>query len=456
VSSRDWATSPAVEVRRTNLDDAEALAGDLAGCETAYYLVHTMPSSSPGSVDYDKRLAMQFARAARKAGVRRIIYLGWLGETGHGLRPFLAARLEVEKALKSTGVPLTVMRAAMILGSGSASFEILRCLVERLPLMIPAKWVNTAFQPITVRNVIDYLAGALGEPRTAGDSFDIGGPDVLCYRELMQIMAEELGLRHRWIFPAPVHAPRLSSYWIHLVTPLNHRVVLPLAEGLKNPVVCRENRIRELIPQQLLGAREAIRAALAKIAENQVRTTWSMAGSIPGEPDWAGGKAFRDQRDTTIDVPDWAAFRAVCKLGGRRGWHAAESLWAIRGWMDRLVGGPGLRRGRRNPDRIGYGEAIDFWRVVRFDRDKRLTLRAEMKLPGEADLEFRIESLGPGRCVLRQTALFLPRGLFGHLYWYAVMPFHFIVFRGMLGGIRRDARQIYAAEKQQMAVSERV
>jgi hypothetical protein len=294
--------------------------------------------------------------------------------------------------------------------------------------------------------VIGYLAGVLLEPRTAGEVFDIGGGEVLCYRELMRIMAEELGLKRRWIIPVPVLTPRLSSYWIHLVTPLGHQIARPLAEGLKNPVVCREDRITRLIPQELLSAQEAIRAALTRMAENQVRTTWSMAGPIPGDPDWAGGTVFRDVREMEVEAPDWAVFRAVCRLGGRRGWHAADWLWEIRGWMDRLAGGPGLRRGRRDSERVGYGEAIDFWRVVGFERDRRLALRAEMKLPGEAELEFRLEPCGEGRCILRQAALFKPRGLFGLLYWYLVAPFHSIVFRGMLTGIRREAMQFQTRE----------
>ena len=331
----------------------------------------------------------------------------------------------------------------MIIGSGSASFEILRYLVERLPIMITPKWVTTLCQPIAVRNVIGYLAGTLAVPETTGGVFDIGGPEALCYRDIMRIMEQELGLRRRWVIPVPVLTPRLSSYWIHLVTPLSHAIAKPLAEGLKNPVVCREDRITKLIPQQLLTVREAIRAALVKIAERSVETNWSMAGPIPGDPDWAGGTVFRDDRQRSINAPDWAAFRAVCRVGGGNGWYVADWLWIIRGWMDVMVGGPGLRRGRRDPEMVGYGEALDFWRVVGYDKDRRLALRAEMKLPGEALLEFCIAPAG-NACTLRQVALFQPRGLFGLLYWYAVAPFHHIVFQGMLKGIEREALQIAA------------
>lgn len=452
LAERDWAGAAGVEIRATDLNDAESLEASLSGCDAAFYLVHSMMSAGSEYADRDRLLALRFAEAAARAGVERIIYLGGLGETGANLSRHLASRREVEAALASTGVPVTVLRAAMIIGSGSASFEILRYLVERLPVMITPKWVSTLCQPIAVRNVIGYLVGALSCPETAGGVFDIGGPEALCYRDIMRIMAEELRLPRRWIIPVPILTPRLSSYWIHLVTPLSHEIAKPLAEGLRNPVVCRENRITKLIPQELLDVRQSIHAALKSTAEHRVETNWSMAGPIAGDPDWAGGKVFRDERETEVEAPDWAVFRAVCLVGGGHGWYAADWLWRVRGWLDRLVGGPGLRRGRRDPELVTYGEALDFWRVVAHERDRRLSLRAEMKLPGEAVLEFRIETLEPAagasKCVLHQVALFKPRGLAGLLYWYAVLPFHHFVFSGMLRGIRSEALRIeLAADK---------
>ncbi len=444
LAGRFWSGDPKVEIRQVDLSDVPALTEQLTGCGAAFYLVHSMTSAGKQYADHDLSLALHFAEAARAAGVGRIVYLGGLGEAGPALSEHLSSRREVEVALASTGVPVTVLRAAMIIGSGSASFEILRYLVERLPVMVTPRWVSTPCQPIAVRNVIGYLAGALASPETVGGTFDIGGPEVLCYSDIMRIMAEELGLPRRWIIPVPVLSPRLSSYWIHLVTPLSHQIAKPLAEGLKNPVVCREDRITKLIPQRLLSVREAMRAALVKIAEHGVETNWAMAGPIPGDPDWAGGTVFRDVRELRVQAPDWAVFRAVCRVGGGHGWYAADWLWRIRGWMDRLVGGPGLRRGRRDPEMVSYGEALDFWRVVGYERDRRLSLRAEMKLPGEALLEFRVEAHGSGQCTLKQVALFRPRGLFGLLYWYAVVPFHSIVFSGMLLGIQREALQIAA------------
>ncbi len=442
LQDRPWAADSGVEIRQVDLNDPASIAATLAGCHAAYYLVHSMTSAGSDYASRDQELATNFALAAQQAGVERIIYLGGLGETGPGLSEHLASRREVESALGSTGVPVTVLRAAMIIGSGSASFEILRYLVERLPVMVTPKWVSTPCQPIAVRNVIGYLMGALAEPRTAGRVFDIGGPEVLCYREIMRIMAEELGLKRRWVIPVPVLTPRLSSYWIHLVTPLSHDIAKPLAEGLKNPVVCREDEITRLIPEPLLTVREAIRAALYKLAGHQVETSWLMAGPIPGDPGWAGGTVFRDSREVAIPTPASAAFRAVCRVGGGHGWYAADWLWQVRGALDSLAGGPGLRRGRRDPELVSFGEGLDFWRVVGLERDRRLTLRAEMKLPGEALLEFRIESSGPRECVLTQTALFRPRGLAGLFYWYAVLPLHYIVFRGMLRGIQREALRI--------------
>lgn len=444
LQDRAWADNPAVEIRRTDLDDIDSVAANLEGCQAAFYLVHSMASAGAGYAERDRCLASNFAAAAREAGVERIVYLGGLGETGSDLSEHLASRREVETALASAGVPVTVLRAAMIIGSGSASFEILRYLVERLPIMVTPKWVSTPCQPIAVRNVIEYLLATLAVPETTGGVFDIGGPEVLCYRDIMDVMAEELGLRPRWVIPVPVLTPRLSSYWIHLITPLSHSIAKPLAEGLKNPVVCREDRITRLIPRELLGVREAIHAALTQMAERQVETYWSMAGPMPGDPDWAGGAVFRDAREMAMDAPAWAVFKAVCRVGGGHGWYAAAWLWKIRGWMDLLVGGPGLRRGRRDPETVGYGEALDFWRVVGLERDRRLALRAEMKLPGQALLEFRIEPRNDRQCTLRQLALFKPRGLFGLIYWYLVMPFHHIVFRGMLRGIEKEALQIAA------------
>jgi hypothetical protein len=255
----------------------------------------------------------------------------------------------------------------MIIGSGSASFEILRYLVERLPVMVTPRWVSTESQPIAVRNVVQYLVGCLAAPETSGRTLDIGGPDVLSYRELMRIMAEERGLRQRYVIPVPVLTPRLSSLWIHLVTPISHRIPRPLADGLRNRVVCRNDEAQQLMPQKLLTVREAIRAALDRVAHDDIETSWSMAGRVPGDTDWAGGTVFTDRRSVLVEAPPEAVWRAVVRIGGGHGWYAADGLWRLRGWMDRLVGGPGLRRGRRDPEEVSW-RALDFWRVTGIEK----------------------------------------------------------------------------------------
>jgi uncharacterized protein YbjT (DUF2867 family)/uncharacterized protein YndB with AHSA1/START domain len=441
LDGRPWAGEAGVEVVAGDASDPASLRPALAGCGAAFYLVHSMIAAGDAYAERDRDMARCFAAAAGEAGLERIVYLGGLGELGEGLSEHLASRREVETILASGRTPVTVLRAAMIIGSGSASFEILRYLVERLPVMVTPRWVATESQPIAVRNVLEYLVDCLAVPATAGRTLDIGGPDVLSYRELMGIMAEERGLRRRVVIPVPVLTPKLSSLWIHLVTPVSHRIARPLAEGLRNRVVCRDDEAQRLMPQRLLTVREAIRAALDRVAHEDVPTSWSMAGPLPGDPDWAGGTVFTDRRSLLVEAPPDAVWRAVLRIGGGHGWYAADGLWRLRGALDRLVGGPGLRRGRRDPDEVGYGEALDFWRVTGLEKERRLSLRAEMKLPGEALLEFTLTPHGGGTR-LTQTARFLPRGLAGLAYWYSILPLHAVVFSGMIRGIERAALEI--------------
>ncbi len=438
LADRDWAHFPEVEIVAGDVADSVSIRAALEGCAVAYYLVHSMVAAGADYATRDRDLAARFVESAEQASVRRIIYLGGLGELGTGLSKHLASRREVEEVLAARTVEVTVLRAAMIIGSGSASFEILRYLVERLPVMITPKWVATECQPIAVDNVLRYLVDCLRVAETTGKTLDIGGPDVFSYREIMRIMAEERGLERRLVIPVPLLTPKLSSLWIHLVTPLSQSIARPLAEGLRNRVVCRNHEADRLMPQRLLGVREAIRAALDQVEHHEVETVWSAGGVVPGDPDWAGGTVFTDRRVVEVSASASDTFRAVCRIGGDHGWYAADWLWRMRGWLDRLAGGPGLRRGRRDPERVAYGEALDFWRVTGVLPDRRLSLRAEMKLPGDALLEFTVEPSGDGSR-LTQTARFLPKGLFGLAYWYAVLPFHAFVFSGMLDGIRREA-----------------
>lgn len=421
------------------MSDVSELAEQMRGCRFAYYLVHSMEASRGAYAERDAVLANAFAIAAEQAGVERVIYLGGLGEMGDDLSEHLKSRRDVERALASSGVPVTTLRAAMIIGSGSASFEILRYLVERLPAMVTPKWVRTESQPVAVRDVLHWLVSCLRAPETAGRAIEIGGPDVMEYRELMSIMVEELGLPRRLIVPVPVLTPRLSSLWIGLVTPVTSSIARPLAEGLRNRVVVTDPSGMALMPHEPLGVRASIRRALGKTRSGEIETRWSAAGTIPGDPDWAGGTAFVDERSIDVDAGCPEVYRAFSRVGGGHGWYAGDVLWRIRGWMDKLVGGPGLRRGRRDPERIEFGEALDFWRVVGVEPDRRLSLRAEMKLPGTALLDLATEQLDDGRSRLTMTARFRPKGLFGILYWYAVLPAHGLVFGGMLRGMKRAA-----------------
>ncbi len=438
VEARAWSGREGVSIVEGDVAHTDALAEAMAGCGAAYYLVHSMIAAGAEYAERDRALARSFATACAAASVERIVYLGGLGETGDGLSEHLASRREVEHALADGPVPVTVLRAAMIIGSGSASFEILRYLTERLPVMVTPWWVRTACQPIAIRDVLFYLIECLRVPETAGRTLDIGGPSVVRYDALIQMMAESRGLPKRLIVPIPVLTPRLSSFWIHLVTPLDHRIARPLAEGLRNEVVVRDDSARRLMPHEPIAVERAIDLALGRIEAHAVETSWSDAGVVPGDPDWAGGKTYVDRREKDIPAPPAAVFRAVCRVGGGHGWYAADWLWKVRGAMDRLVGGPGLRRGRRHPETVSYGDALDFWRVRHVEQDRRLDLRAEMKLPGEALLSFEIEDHGDHSRLI-QTARFMPRGLLGLLYWWAVVPLHHVVFEGMLGGICRAA-----------------
>lgn len=449
LESRLWRDDAKVEVVTGDLSDGEILQTQLAGATAAYYLVHSMVAKGEDYAEQDRQLAKRFATAAAAASVERIVYLGGLGELGAGLSEHLESRREVEQMLASADVPVTTLRAAMIIGSGSASFEILRYLIERLPVMITPRWVQVECQPVAIIDVLHWLTKCLEVPETAGKAIGIGGPDVVSYRELMQIAAKSLGLRKRWILPIPLLTPRLSSAWISLVTPVSYRIARPLAEGLRNRVVVTENLAQQLMPHQALTVHKAIERAVSITNADAVPTRWSAAGPLPGDPDWAGGKTFVDQRSIVIDADAEAVFAAVCRVGGGHGWYAGDILWQIRGWMDKLVGGPGLRRGRRHTEDIEFGEALDFWRVVGIERGKHLLLHAEMKLPGVARLEFHIDP-APNKIEtkLTMTARFRPKGLFGIAYWYAVLPLHSVVFGGMLRGIKR------AAESNAVSVSQ--
>ena len=441
---RPYARHPHLEIVPVDVLDRESLEKAVAGCHAAFYLVHAMQAGTRDFSGKDRTAAENMVAASSAAGLEQIIYLGGLGGQDKDLSEHLKSRMEVGEILVQGNVPVTWLRAAMILGAGSASFEILRYLVDRLPVMLTPKWVRSRCQPIAISNVLGYLTGCLEHPETRGETFDIGSRDILTYEELFQIYAQEAGLRKRIIIPVPVLSPGLSSHWINLVTPLPASIAKPLAEGLKNEVVCADMRIANIIPQNLLSCREAIALALQRVRQQSVATCWSDAGAVKnpewmacGDKDYAGGTVFSSNYTTVLQTHPAAVWETIRTIGGDRGWYYGDMLWKIRGWADKLMGGVGLRRGRRDPRQILVGDALDFWRVVDVEENHRLTLLAEMKVPGEAMLEFVITSQGQGRTELRQSARFLPRGLWGIIYWYLFAPFHALIFKGMLKGITR-------------------
>ncbi len=444
LQSRPWANNPNVQIVSLDVFDRDSLLKAVSNCSTAYYLVHSMDALSKDFARADRIAAEYMALVAEEANLERIIYLGGLGEEGGNLSKHLKSRTEVAEILKSGKVPTTVLRAAMIIGSGSASFEILRYLVDRLPVMITPKWVHIKNQPIAIRNVLGYLIGCLDKEETKGKSFDIGGSEVLTYKELMMTYAEEAGLGKRLIIPVPVFTPKLSSYWIHLITPIPSYIARPLAEGLRNPVICRENDIQKIIPQKLLNCREAIKLALNNLENQSVETHWTDAGVVKhpewitsSDPKWSGGTIFEDKRSIILEGTPEEIWNPIINIGGDTGYYYGNSLWALRGLLDKLFGGVGLKRGRRNKNILRAGDVLDFWRVVKVNDCSDLLLIAEMKLPGTAILGFKLNKIDENKTEIIQIARFQPKGLMGIAYWYLVMPLHNLVFNGMLKGITK-------------------
>ncbi|MEC4016612.1 SDR family oxidoreductase [Streptomyces sp. H27-D2] len=448
---RDHPWADRAETVRGDVTDADSVRAAMDGVDVAYYLVHALGTGS-GFEETDRRAARIFGEQARAAGVRRIVYLGGLTPAGvpeRELSPHLRSRAEVGRLLLGSGVPTAVLRAAVIIGSGSASFEMLRYLTERLPLMVTPSWVRTRMQPTAVRDVLRTLVGCAGLPPDVNRAFDLGGPDVLSYRDMMQRYAAVAALPRRIILPVPVLTPRLSSHWVGLVTPVPHSIARPLAESLRHEVVCAEHDIARYVPDPpggLLGIDRALELALQRIREADVATRWSSAAvpgapsdPLPTDPDWAGGSLYTDRRQRAVDASPEALWRVVEGIGGENGWYSFPLAWAVRGWLDRLVGGVGLRRGRRDAARLRVGDSLDFWRVEEIEPGRLLRLRAEMRLPGLAWLELTVERDGAGRSRYRQRALFHPHGLAGHAYWWSVSPFHAVVFGGMARRIAEAA-----------------
>jgi uncharacterized protein YbjT (DUF2867 family) len=416
------------------------LPAALKGTDVAYYLVHSMGSA--GNFEEDDRIAAaNFGRACAECGVGKIVYLGGLGEDDRELSSHLRSRHEVGKILGKHKVPVIEFRASIVIGSGSLSFELVRALTERLPVMIAPRWVSVPTQPIAVEDIIAYLVAAAGLPVKESRVFEIGGADVVSYGEIIKEYASQRGL-HRVIMSVPVLTPRLSSLWLGLVTPIYARVGRKLIDSLRNPTVVRDTSALNVFQIRPRGIREAISRALENEDHEFAVTRWSDALSSAGNARTWGGRRFGtrivDSRTMEIALDRTSVFAPVRRIGGDTGWYYADWLWALRGFLDLILGGPGLRRGRRNPESLVPGDHVDFWRVEAFEPDHLLKLASEMNLPGRAWLEFEVTRAATGS-IIRQTAIFDPLGLSGLLYWYLLYPFHKLVFAGMLRGICRAA-----------------
>ncbi|MBC9935998.1 MULTISPECIES: SDR family oxidoreductase [unclassified Leucobacter] len=432
-----------------DLLDPDTVAEACAGKDVVYYLVHSMGTKGDFAVA-EGRAARNVATAAAQLGVGRIVYLGGLYPRGHRLSQHLASRKQVGEILLASGVPTVALQAGVVIGSGSTSFEMIRHLTDVLPYMPAPKWVRNFIQPIAVRDVLYYLVAAAELPPEVSRAFDIGGPDVLRYGQMMNGYALEAGLRQRPIAALPVLTPWLASQWVNLVTPIPRRLAIPIIASLQHDCVMTEHDIDEFIPPPeggLTGYRQAVRLALAKLDAGAVETTWqnSSVGDapsdpLPSDPEWAGRTVFTDSRERRTDATPEKLWNVVEGIGGANGWYSFPLAWALRGWADKLVGGVGLRRGRRHPQRLQTGEVLDFWRVERLERGRLLLLRAEMRLPGLAWLQMEVLPDGKGS-LYRQRAIFFPRGLAGRLYWFSILPFHGIIFSGMVNRITSTAMQ---------------
>lgn len=425
---------------KADLLDALSLQNLPTDIDVAYYLVHSMQSSSGSFVEMEATAARNFAGYLKTTSARQVIFLSGIANDTH-LSKHLNSRKNVEQILQSSGVPLTTLRAAIIIGSGSASFEIIRDLVEKLPFMVAPRWLNTRCQPIAIRNVIDYLEGVLGKESTYNRVFDIGGPDILTYKEMLLGFAKVRGLK-RLIITVPVLSPGISSYWLYFVTSTSFKLARSLVDSMKNEVICQQKGIAEIIPVKLLAYEKALQLAFQKISQNEVISSWTdaLVGSqIPQNYldfiQVPRNGCLTDSRRIAFTRNSEEVMANIWAIGGTRGWYYGNFLWKIRGALDKLVGGVGLRRGRRSPDSLYPGDALDFWRVLLADTsNKRLLLYAEMKLPGEAWLEFKIQQHADTYTLI-QTATFRPLGLLGRLYWYALLPFHFFIFKNMARNI---------------------
>ena len=458
ISGQSWINQ--VEIAQGNANDFASVKAALTGVHTAFYLLHSINLGSNFD-EIEAAMARNFATAAEEAGVSQIIYLGGIANDKQ-ISQHLESRANTGRELASGRVPVIEMRAGIIIGSGSASFEMLRHLTHRLPVMTTPKWVSNRTQPIAIRDVLWYLSSAAALKIPVGGVFDIGGPAVLSYADMMQMFAKISGLRRRWIIKVPVLSPALSSLWIGLVTPVPTALARPLVHSLISEVVADPKKsISGLIsppPEGLLQVNQAIELALSRTTENQVESRWSDATQptapwqkAQSDPTWAGETIYRDHREKIVETSKANLWKSVEQIGGENGWYGADFLWWARGILDRLFGGVGLRRGRRSPDTLRIGDSLDFWRVENLEPGVSLKLYAEMILPGKAWLEFKVEEVeveGKKMRRISQDATFSPRGLGGQLYWFAVSPFHVLIFPRMLANLVRSANRKDYADSQ--------
>ncbi len=448
VRSRPWGNHENLEAVRGDMHDVESVRRAVRDCGAVYYLVHSMESRHKDFSDADRRAAYNMVRALKGSSVERVIYLSGLLPDDPHLSTHLRSRAEVAEILSLSDAPVTTLRAAQLIGAGSASFEMIRWLVDRLPVMITPKWTHVRTQPIAVGDTLRYLLGVLEHPEAAGQTYDIGGPDILSYSDLFRLYAEVAGLRRRLLIPFPWVSLRASAGWVSLITPIPGALARPLIEGMRNEVVCTEHRIRELIPLELTPIRMAIERALGHVRRKSVPTIWFDAG-LPPVPEWvvhgdaryAGAAVYNDAYRIQLAAEPDEVWRPIVRIGGSSGWYGKNILWRARGLMDKMAGGPGMHRGRRSSEELYVGDGLDFWRVLDIRPHRRLLLLTEMRLPGEGLLDLRIKACGPGDggggpCTeLLLSLYFRPAGLPGRAYWYAVSPFHRLVFMDMLRAI---------------------
>jgi uncharacterized protein YbjT (DUF2867 family) len=441
LQGRPWQN--AVEIVAGDVLQLDSLAPAMQGVSAAYYLVHSLA----GGLDFHQRdltAANNFGTAARAANIERIIFLGGLAEAAPGLSEHLRSRQQTGDALRAAGVPVTEFRAGVIVGSGSLSFEMIRYLTERVPVMICPRWVYTRTQPIGIREVLEYLATALAVPESSGSLVEIGGAEIVTYGEMMMVYAEVRGLK-RWMAPIPVLTPRLSSYWVDLVTPIPAVIARPLIEGLRNESIVHDSSAQQLFPHiQPAGYRVTVERALARLEASNIETTWSDAlstsqGDVPPVTLTTNEGMILEHRQCVVPASPADVYKTFIGIGGKRGWFYMNWAWEIRGFIDRMIGGVGLRRGRRDADELRVGDALDFWRVEAVEPGRLLRLRAEMKVPGKAWLQLKVTPHEAEQALLSQTAFFAPKGLMGWLYWYALYPMHRLIFRGLIDQIARRA-----------------